>query len=610
MKIRPFFLFILFILLLFPFLGDSYLVYIIDLVLIVSIAAVGLDILMGYAGQICFGQAGFIAVGAYATAFLVKNGLFYWFALPMGGLFAASAGLLIGLPALRIRGHYLALATLSFGYIIHLVLIHWESVTGGPRGLIAARPTWPFSFEEDNHFYFIIILISIFMFVVGRNIITSKYGRAFLAIQKDDIIAKSMGINLTRYKTLAFVLSSFYAGIAGGLYGSLIGFLDPLSFTVIDSAYYMMMIIIGGRGTLFGGFIGAAVYIIIPELFRRAEFFQELLFGLVFLCFLLLMPNGVMGFLKKHRSVFVEQIRRVRFLSILFEGKREKGKRLPASVSPFLPKTLTNGFKKGSENGFLEVRDLSISFGGLRALNKVSFEVREGEIFSLIGPNGAGKTTTLNVITRLYEPNEGEVLFRGEKLLKMRSDQIIQKRISRTFQGVGLFTGLSALENVMVGMHPFGRAKFFQSAFKLKKAKEDEAWRRVRAMEMLKLLNLEEQALEVGTDLPFGQQKLVGIARALVSEPHLLILDEPASGLSAMEVEQLMDLIRDLCDKKGSAILLVEHDMQVVMGVSDRIFVLNFGEKIAEGNPEEIRNNPLVVEAYLGQEEGAQGAEH
>ena len=266
----------------------------------------------------------------------------------------------------------------------------------------------------------------------------------------------------------------------------------------------------------------------------------------------------------------------------------------------------------GPATHLLEVRDLSINFGGLRALSRVSFGVSKGEIFSLIGPNGAGKTTALNLITRLYEPNGGEVIFQGENLLTLRADQIIRQRISRTFQNVGLFPTLSSLENVMSGLHAFGTGGFFSCALKLTGARRDEAWRRAKAMEMLKLVNLDnvdEIAAHTATDLPYGQQKLVSLARALVSEPLLLILDEPASGLSPIEVGQLTALIRRLRDEKGITVLLVEHDMKVVMGISDHIVVLNFGEKIAEGRPGEIRNNPLVVEAYLGEEEADRHAQ-
>ena len=300
---------ILFILLaVVPFIGGRYLTYVISLAAVFAIGAVGLDILMGYSGQICFGQAGFVAVGAYTTAILVKHGLSYWLSLPVGGIVAGVAGVMIGLPALRIRGHYLALATMSFAYIIHLVLVHWEKLTGGPRGLIAARPDWPLSFSEDQRFYFPILLICIVLFFIARNIARSKFGRSLIALQKDEIVSRSMGINITRYKTLAFIISSFYGGVAGGLYGALVGFLDPLSFTILDSAYFIMMIVLGGRGTLYGALIGACFFTILPEVLRGAQKWQELSFGLIFICFLIFMPNGVMGFIQRYRLSFLERV--------------------------------------------------------------------------------------------------------------------------------------------------------------------------------------------------------------------------------------------------------------------------------------------------------------
>ena len=605
-KARLGLLILLLILLAVPFLGGNYMIYIASLMIVVSIAALGLDILTGYAGQICFGQAGFIAVGAYCSAFLMKAGVPFWLSVPGGGVAAGLSGLIIGLPALRIRGHYLALATLSFAYIIHLILVHWESVTGGPRGLVVSRPTWPSFFSQDKYYYLVILFVAIILFVVARNIVRSRYGRAFLALQKDEIISRAMGINLTIYKTIAFVISSFYAGIAGGLYGPLLGFLDPLSFSIMDSAFYIMIIVIGGRGTLYGSIVGAAVYVFIPELLRRAEFFQELFFGVIFLCFLILMPDGVVGFLRRHQSSLFGWISRTGLLTpVERKGGVEDGARF-LKTAPILTALSSPSLARGTGNELLQVKNLSIRFGGLMALSDVSFHVDTGEIFSLIGPNGAGKTSTLNAITRLYEPSGGTISFNGEELLKLRADQIVQKGIGRTFQSVGILGGLTALENVMVGFHASHRGSgFLQTALGARSARNDEGWRREHALEMLKLVNVEQHAFDIATDLPFGQQKLVGLARALACNPRLLILDEPASGLSPMEIEHLTNLIRSLCRQSGLTILLVEHDMNVVMGISDRIAVLDFGRRIAEGNPDEIRSNPLVVKAYLGEEETA-----
>ena len=243
-------------------------------------------------------------------------------------------------------------------------------------------------------------------------------------------------------------------------------------------------------------------------------------------------------------------------------------------------------------------------------MDDLTFALRRGEVFSLIGPNGAGKTTALNVITRLYDPLMGEVVFRNQNLLTLGPDRIIGKGISRTFQNVGLLEGVSTLENVMVGLHSSGRSGFFHTLLKLKTARQEEVWRRDRALEALTLVRMEDAAYQVATDLPYGQQKMVSLARALVSRPRLLILDEPAAGLSRMEGRDLVSLIRRLCDETGCTILLVEHDMDIVMGVSDHILVLNFGSKIAEGRPEEIRKNPLVLEAYLGAEVKGKSARH
>lgn len=604
MKSWKIYLILGFILMLTPLWAGSYFIYMLSLVLVMSIAAVGLDVLMGYAGQICFGQAGFMAVGAYTTAYMVNHGLSFWIALPIGGILSGLAGLAIGLPSLRITGHYLALATMAFASIIYFILLHWESVTGGPRGMQALRPDWPISFAEDTHFFFLILLVTIAMVAIAKNIVSSKYGRAFISLQKNEIVSKSMGINLLRYKTLAFIISSFYGGIAGGLYGPLIGFLDPLSFSMIESAYLLLIVLLGGRGTIYGPILGALLFLSIPELARRAELFQEVIYGTIFLVILIYMPSGLIGIFKKYKSFCIEQLGKIEFFNQLFRRLESKYNVNNLSAPPeSIQRKLSISGPERSGNSFLQVKNVTMRFGGLVALYDLSFELQEGKIFSLIGPNGAGKTTALNTITRIYDPQSGEVLLRGENLLGVGPDRIAERGISRTFQNLGLFEGLSVLENVMVGLHPFGQSGFFQTAVKSRTARQEEAWEKGKAMEMLHLVNLENDAFLVATDLPYGKQNLVGIARALVSEPRLLILDEPAAGLSSKEKEHLTKLIRHLRDEKECSILLVEHDMDIVMGVSDHILVLNFGQKIAEGKPDEIRYNPLVIEAYLGEEE-------
>ena len=316
-----------------PFWAGTYLIYVMSLALVMSIGAVGLDILMGYAGQVCFGQAGFMAIGAYVTAYLVKAGLTFWVSWPIGGIAAGLAGLAVGVPSMRIKGHYLALATLSFAYIVYLTLVHWESVTGGPRGMAAVRPDWPVSFKGDASFFLLVLGTTILMVILARNIVNSRYGRAFIALQKDEIVSKSMGIHLLRYKTLAFILSSVFGGIAGGLFGPLVGFLDPLSFSMLESAYFMLIVLMGGRGTLFGGILGSFIFVAIPELVRRAEHMQEAIYGFIFLIILIFMPYGIIGAFIKRRSFFLEQIRKVRFLRAVFgagalHGRGGRGCRL------------------------------------------------------------------------------------------------------------------------------------------------------------------------------------------------------------------------------------------------------------------------------------------
>ncbi len=583
------------LLLILPLGFRGYYLYVASLVFIYAIGAVGLDLLMGFTGQICFSQAAFFGVGAYGTGILLKWNVPFGAATIAGGVLAAVAGLAIGLPALRIRGHYLALATMAFAGIVHLALIHGEFLTGGPRGLLVERPHWPISFEGDLRYYYLVLLVALLMYILARNILHSRVGRTFIAIRENEIVSQSFGIHVPSAKALVFVISSFYAGIAGGLYGSLVGFLDPLSFGIMESAFFVMMIVIGGRGTLAGAIVGAAFFIVLPEGLRGFEKVEELFFGLIAIVCLIFMPGGIVGLAEG--------------LAARFRARRPGVNQPDSPVGALRPSSeypisLRQRIQMPDDTAtFFRVHRVSIRFGGLHALTDVGLVLNKGDIYSLIGPNGAGKTTLLNIITGLYRADTGTVEFRDLDILGLRAHQIVRAGISRTFQHVDLFPALTARENVITGSQAFTRTGVFGAAFRLPGCRRERRWERARAEEILRLVGILALADQKAGDLSFGEQKLVGLGRALTSEPDLLILDEPAAGMSPWEREGIMDLILSLRKEMELTVLLVEHDMNMVMQISDRIGVLNFGNLIAEGTPREVKSNPQVVEAYLGTEE-------
>ena len=561
-----------------PWVVSSYLLQILSTLGIAIILALGLNILMGFAGQVSLANAAFFGMGAYGVAVLGPTPLTFWLAVPVVAVATALTGLLVGLPALRVSSHYLALATLAFVWTVQVVLVNWVSVTGGSPGLATSRAAMGLGvFAEDRAYYLLILAVTAAMVALAACIVRSKTGRAFTAIRDNENAAEIMGVSLARYKTMAFAINAFYCAVAGGLQAGLVRFLDPYEFGLWPSIWHLLYIVVGGLGTIAGSILGPVVLVALPESLRTFAEYRELIFAVVLLLTLIYMPAGLAGFLRpllRTRSSATPDAGPVRLVSAHAPGSGEA----------------------------LRVDGISLSFGGVKALQGASLTVREGEIRALIGPNGAGKTTFLNVLCRMYAPDGGTMTFRGRNLLRLRPHQLAPLGVVRTFQNIRLFGRMTVLDNVLVGTHAQTRHGLPGGALRLPHARREEAAMRQRALMLLSYVGLLPQRDIRADALPFGQQRRLELARALAADPALLLLDEPASGLDKAEVDELVGVIRTVRQELGVSVLLIEHDMDFVMGLADRITVLDHGAVIAEGVPAAIQSDRRVIEAYLGQE--------
>ena len=431
-------------LILLPFELAPFQLYLLTLILVYTIVAVGLNILMGYAGLISIAHAAFMGVGGYTTALLMS--LAHWHVLPslLGAVVLVTAiGFLVGIPALRVQGHYLALATFAFQMIAETVIANWTGLTNGPNGVkVPTAMLGPWTLKELPLYYFVLVF-AIATFVFAWNLLRSRLGRALISIRDHETAAQTMGVNLTWYKMLAFGISSAYAALAGGLFAITVSFLDPLAFTFWESIKYLIMVILGGIGTIVGPIIGAVVIAASPELLRGFREYSLLIYYALLILLLLFIPGGLLG----------GGIRMLRLLAPRrIDASQATSEAAPAAVTPV--KRLLQGLGRPvAVKTLLEVSRIGVQFGGLAALEGASFSVETGQIKGLIGPNGAGKTTMFNILTRVYQPNAGSLLFNGEDLLKVSAHNIVSLGISRTFQNVEMFGTMTVLENVLVGMH-------------------------------------------------------------------------------------------------------------------------------------------------------------
>jgi branched-chain amino acid transport system ATP-binding protein len=548
--------------------AEGYAPFVLAMVALTAIVGVGLNILVGLTGQISLGHVGFYAIGGYTVAILTLNGISFWIALPLAGLIAGATGLLLSLPALRVSGPYLAMVTIAFAFIVQHLSIEWRGLTGGSNGLMGVPPpALGGAVFTEREIALLAIGVAGSSMLLFERLAGSAWGKAMVAVRDAEIAARSIGLNPVGIKAAAFMLSAAFAGVAGGIFASLLAFVAPDSFPFSQSILFLLACVVGGAGWVLGPAVGATVTVILPELLSNLAEYRLLFFGALLLVVLWLAPEGILGTLARlfHRI-----------------------DRRPANADGF---DVVAVLEPAAARVPLEVADVGISFGGIKAASGVSFSAQPGKVTSLIGPNGAGKTTVLNMIGGFYRPDTGGIRLGSTELAGAPAWKVARAGIARTYQTTKLFETMSVLDNVLIAIRR-GRLGSMLSAA------ADEAERHF-AEGLLSFVGYHDALARPAGDLAHVDRRLVEIARALAMRPRVLLLDEPAAGLTAADKEALSLLLRRIADI-GTAVILVEHDMRLVMGISDHIVVLDAGKPIAAGRPNEIRHDPKVLAAYLG----------